>query len=320
MTPGRVSDFDHLWLAARLLFDGQNPYPLMGTGRAYDPGFYLTYPASALVALSPIAALPLTVARIVFVGGSAALLCWGLTRDGWWRVAIFVSGPFFNAAGVAQWSVLVAAAFLIPKLAGIVAVKPTVGFAVLSSTASQRDQLVALLVAAALGAVSLLMLPSWPTDWLSSLKLVDHVLPPIAHIAVGGPLVLLAALRWRRPEARLLAALACIPQSTVIYEGLYFLLFPATPRGVLIFTALSWIPYFIQGWLVDHALRPGELVHWKMGNVMVLFFYLPALFMVLRRPNEGDVPRWLEASTAFLRSRLLGGPTRGEESDGRRAP
>lgn len=300
---GGPADFDHLWFSARALMEGRNPYPLVGPGREFDPGYYLCYPVTALVALLPLAILPLEVARMIFVAVSAALLCWGLTRTGWWRVAIFVSGPFFNATGLAQWSVLITASFLLPKLAGVVVAKPTAGFAVLSSLGSQRDQYVALAVSALIGAISLMMFPAWPLHWITSFQHAEHVVAPITHLAVGGPLVLLALLRWRRPEARFLTALVLIPQSTVISEALFFLMFPSTPRGILTFTIVSWIPYYAQGWINDRAMSTGE-VHWKVGNLLILFFYLPALVMVLRRPNEGEVPRWLDVSVSFVRKHL----------------
>ena len=34
--------------------------------------------------------------------------------------------------------------------------------------------------------------------------------------------------------------------------------------------------------------------------------YLPALWMILRRPNEGTVPAWLERASAVLPSWLRG--------------
>jgi hypothetical protein len=119
---------------------------------------------------------------------------------------------------------------------------------------------------------------------------------------VGGPLTLLALLRWRRSEARLLAALACVPQSTVMYEGLYFLLFPRTIRGVMVFTLVSWAGAALQGRIAAAAASTPAL-QWYVGNVLVVLFYLPALVMVLRRPNEGELPRWLEAVVARRRAR-----------------
>jgi hypothetical protein len=299
LAPGEASDFDHVWFAARALADGRNPYALVGPGCEFDWPWPLFYPASALVAVAPIAALPLVAARAAFVAASAALLCWGVSRDGWWRFPIFVSAPFLNAAGAAQWSILVSAAVLLPALSGIVGIKPTVGLAVLASARQQRTQLLGVVVAGVLVAASLVLLPTWPHHWLAATRTARHMSAPVVHLAVGGPLTLLALLRWRRPEARLLVALACVPQSTVLYEGLYFLLFPSTIRGVMTFTLVSWVGYAVQARIASTAASTDAL-QWSAGNALVALFYLPALVIVLRRPNEGDVPAWLERLVAHL--------------------
>lgn len=59
--------------------------------------------------------------------------------------------------------------------------------------------------------LSLILFPSWPFSWLASLPAAVHIRAPVTFW--GGPLVLMALLKWRRPEARLLAAMACIPDA-----------------------------------------------------------------------------------------------------------
>jgi hypothetical protein len=290
---GAPTDFDHLWFAARAALDGRDPYALVGPGRTFDWPWQLYYPGSALVAVAPLATLPLALARAVFVALSAALLCWGVTREGWWRFPLFVSAPFCHAASAAQWSPLVAAAFLLPALAVIAGVKPTVGLAVLASARTQRMQIAGVVAGGVLVAASVVLLPSWPSEWWAATRSARHLSAPVAHFAAGGPLVLLALARWRRPEARLLAVLACVPQSTVTYEGLYFLLLPETIRGVMAFTAVSWVGAVLQEHIAATAANTPAL-QWAVGNVLVALFYLPALVMVLRRPNTGEVPRWME--------------------------
>jgi hypothetical protein len=117
---------------------------------------------------------------------------------------------------------------------------------------------------------------------------------PLAHWRVGAPLVLLALLRWRRPEARWLVALACVPQSTIVYEGLYFLLFPRTLRGVTLMATASFGALWMQDRISAWAPTTAAL-QWAVGDVLVVFFYLPALVLVLRRENAGEVPRWPDA-------------------------
>ena len=46
--------------------------------------------------------------------------------------------------------------------------------------------------------------------------------------------------------------------------------------------------------------------HRYNGLAIVIAMYLPALWMVLRRPNEGVVPVWLERASAALPAWLRG--------------
>ncbi|MGZ8375796.1 MAG: hypothetical protein ACXW0Z_01025 [Gemmatirosa sp.] len=290
---GRPSDFDVVWRGARLLLEGQDPWALIGPGRAHAWVSPLYYPGTALLALAPLGLLPLEVARALWIGGGAALLAWAVTRDGWWRLPLFLSAPFFNAAGGGQWSILVAAAMLMPSLGVVSAMKPTVGLAVLAGMRTQRAQLVALAAGIALLAASLVVAPGWPTAWRAAIADAPHMSAPIAHWRVGAPLVLLALLRWRRPEARWLLALACVPQSTIVYEGLYFLLFPRTLRGVTVMAIASFGALWLQDRISAWAPTTAAL-QWAVGDVLIVFFYLPALVLVLRRANAGEVPRWLD--------------------------
>ncbi len=289
---GRPADFDVMWQGARFLLDGRDPWALIGPGRPWEWVSPLFYPGTALLALAPLAALPLDVARAIWVGGTAALLAWLLTRDGWWRLPLFLSAPFFNAAGGGQWSVLVTAAILWPALGVVSSMKPTVGLAVLAAMRTQRAQVIALAAGLALLAASLVVAPGWPWSWRAAIADAPHMSSPIAHWRVGAPLLLLALTRWRRPDARLLFALACVPQSTLVYEGLYFLLFPRTLVGVTLMAITSFGASWLQDRISDWATTTAQL-QYAVGDVMVLFFYLPALVMVLRRPNVGEVPRWL---------------------------
>lgn len=66
--------------------------------------------------------------------------------------------------------------------------------------------------------LSLAVDPVWPSRWLQALSGADHFRPLIAR--PGGFLVLLALLRFRDPDARLLLALALVPQTGMAYEAL----------------------------------------------------------------------------------------------------
>src|SRR5207249_4570115 len=103
-------------------------------------------------------------------------------------------------------------------LAWLVRAKPNVGLAIVLASGSVRALLVATLGGGLLVIASLLVFPGWPAEWLNTLWTAHHMSPPVARL--GGPLLLLALLRWRQPEARLLAVLACVPQTPCFYEAL----------------------------------------------------------------------------------------------------
>ncbi|MDF1501888.1 hypothetical protein [Roseisolibacter sp. H3M3-2] len=302
-TNGRPSDFDPVWHGARVLLEGRNPYAAVCHGCEVEWISPLYYPATALLAAAPLAALPLELARMLWVGGASALLAWGLTRDGWHRLPLFLSAAYYNAAGGGQWTVLMTAAVLLPILGPVVSMKPTIGAAVFAAQRAQRAQLWALGGGAALLAASLALRPTWPFEWRVALSDAPHYSSPVTHLVVGGPLILLAMLRWRRPEARLLVGLACVPQSTIVYEGVYFLLVPRTLRGVTAMAIASYGALWLQD-RISHAAPDTVTLQWWVGHVLVLFFYLPSLVMVLRRPNEGEVPRWLDALVTGVGVRL----------------
>jgi hypothetical protein len=116
-----------------------------------------------------------------------------------------------------------------------------------------------------------------------------------------GPVVLLALTRWRRPEARLLVALACVPQVTMGYEALPLLVaLPSTRVQALALSVLSWLFAVAYG---EWALGPTVLGTFERARwLLLLFFFLPGLALVLRRPNLGVVPSWVER--ALARSRV----------------
>jgi hypothetical protein len=83
--------------------------------------------------------------------------------------------------------------------------------------------------------VSLLILPSWPIDWLRNTRQHDNFIP---LLSLPGALLPLALLRWREPRARLLLGMACVPQR--FNDVLMLWAIPETPRGGLILSILSW--------------------------------------------------------------------------------
>ena len=209
---------------------------------------------------------------------------------------LFLSWPFVVAALAGQWSPILTAAILLPPLGWVLAAKPNIGLAILAATSSRRLVRNALLGGILITAVSVAFFPAWPREWLSSIASQHHIGAPITRL--GGVAVLLALLRWRRPEARLIVALACVPQTNNWYEGLPLLLVASTFRETLLLSLISTLGYVLPPYVMT-ARNEGEF-NAQVGALMVALCYLPATLMVLRRPNEGELPAWSTSISKWL--------------------
>ena len=275
------SDFAQVWYGARALVAGENPYDIVGPGRAFPWPFPLLYPLTALIPAVPFAAVPLRFANVLWVACSTAILAWGVSREGLWtpKLWVFASWSYFAAVHLAQWSPLLTAAAFLPWAGFALAAKPTLGAALFVAYPSRR----ALVSALAVVFASVVVFPSWPVSWIQALRGVSHMSAPVAHLSVGGPLILLSLIKWRRPEARLLAVLACVPQTTLIYEAVpLFLVVNRWYEGL----ALSILSFVVGSWPVPPQTSDYNLSLWVTGDVMVLSLYLPCVVFVLTRPNQ----------------------------------
>lgn len=286
------SDFAPVWYGTNALLHGVMPYATFGPGLAFNYDWHLNYPATAFIAALPFGFLSEAHASIVFSGISAGLLAFAVTRDSWDRSWIFLSASFIAAVRISQWSPLIGAAFFLPALGFVLACKPNLGLAVGASTDSKTTVRVALIVGGLLLVISLVMLPTWPLDWWKGIQAGESLKAPI--IRPGGFLVALALLRWKQPEGRLLLALACVPQTSSWYETLLPLLVARTKREMQVMVLASGLGYLMQILLLD---QKNEIASSDVGILIVVFVYLPALAIVLRRPNEGNLPAWMR----FLR-------------------
>jgi len=274
-TPETGSDFDQSWIAARALLAGGDPYAAVVAAGWPWP---LYYPLPAVLVAVPFTLLSMAAARMVFAGLGAGALAYAMTGRAWWGLAVVVSAPFLDALTSVQWSPLLTAAALLPALGWALAAKPTIGLALW--VAYPRWQ-----TAAAVGAIvvaSLVALPEWPRLWLAAAAGADHIRAPI--LRPGGFLLLLALLKWRRPEARLLAVLAGVPQSPAMYEALPLFLAPSSAREALGLALLSHVTYAAIRLLPAAAsFAEGYQAKWP---IMLVLLYLPVLIVVLRRPNQ----------------------------------
>lgn len=292
--PTRPTDFGLVWFGARSFLQGINPYPLIGPGLTYNWDWAeLLYPGPAMVLAIPLSWLPEFVAAAVFVWISTALLAYGVTARGWDLLFLFPSSAFIVAVRAAQWSPLFSAAFCLPWLGFVLAAKPNLGTAIALASDSRRLLVTALVGGAVLLAVSLILMPGWPREWIAMAR-ASHVLIPIARS--GGFLVLLNLLRWRRPEARLIFFLACVPQTGSWYEALPLLLVAQTRRESQVLSLTSSLGYLMILLLI-HG-QPEAQFNREVSNLMIAFAYLPATIAVLRRPNEGKLPAWFPSRYA----------------------
>jgi hypothetical protein len=273
--PDFPADFDYFWTAGRAVVEGADPYAAVREevqeGRLRWP---LYYPASTAVLMAPFGALPRRLAVSLFTALGMALLAWSVDRGPSWRRWIVLSVPALENVLLGQWSPWLTAAIGLPWLAAVWAAKPSIGLALFAGWPSRWALYGGLIV---LG-VSLVVRPSWPVDWIAAVRSTPQYLAPVQR--PGGILLLLAFLRWRRPEARMLGALALVPHTAGLYESLPLLLVPQTARR---FGALMGLQYLaaVVSYLI---LSPGNL-----GGMMdtgwvylLILVYLPCLWMVLR--------------------------------------
>lgn len=287
--PGRPTDFGLAWFGARSLLYGIDPYPLVGPGRVYNWDWELLYPANAMVLAIPLAWMPEIAAASVFVWVSSACLAYGVTDRSWDRLFIFPSSAFIVAVRAAQWSPLFSAAICIPWLGFVLSAKPNVGVAIGLAVYSKKATVNAIIGAVVVTAISLVLLPTWPRAWLTALSSYHPLIPLMRP---GGFVILVALLRWRRPEARLILLLACVPQTGSWYEALPLLLVATTRRETQMLSLVSSLGYLlIPAFLIRG--QPEAQFNAQVSALIVAFAYLPAAIVVLRRPNEGPLPGWI---------------------------
>jgi len=281
-SPGH-SDFAQIWAAGRLLLARGAPYrfPLL-----QDWPLPLVYPLPAVVALLPLAFVPEHAADAAFAAVGAGTLAYAIARtsprpDPRWLM--LVSAPFVDALIIGQWSPLVVGASMLPWAGVAYACKPTTGLPLFCARPALRDAVVAL----SLTAITIVIRPAWPLEWWRSISAVNYAAVPL--LVGAGPVALLALLRWRRPEARLLLALAAVPHTTLVYEALPLALVPESWTESVIVWAACWVVLVaerLHGPFVSQAaaIRYGAL--WLTSVV-----YPPCVAMVLRRRNTSPRSR-----------------------------
>ena len=277
-----ASDFDQLWHGARALFTGANPYEYVGpTGVfAWD---YLFYPLPAILVVSPLGLLPLLAARACFAAVSGGVLAFALLRNNPMQLLLFLSAPALIAIGRGQWSPLLTASFYLPVLACVSVAKPHIAVALLAGNQRlQKAFLAALIGGCVLILASFIVEPRWFRSWLGIIGLRGDI--PLLR-RTGGFLILLALLRWRRPDARLLVALGSVPQTASLYDDVPLFVIPRGLRETC-FLAIGGNVAFL---LVLSGLGLEQDLNHRVALWNLICLFLPATLMLLRRPNVETV-------------------------------
>jgi hypothetical protein len=247
------------------------------------------------------------VAEGVFAGVGAALLALALTRRSWAPLVIFGSWPVHFAFESVQWSPATTAAAVFPALAWLVVAKPTIGLAAGAYGISVRWLAPAMLGGLAVAGAAWAIDPHWVASWWGAVHAPAHPSVGVAGSASlafvpmvalpGGVLALLALLRWRRPEARLLAVFACVPHTLSGYE--LVLLLALVPETLVEATGLALLSWALAAVLAALNPHPDLMTGYRLAGIWsVVLVVLPCTVLVLRRPNEGPVPAWLERTIA----------------------
>jgi len=284
--PNWPTDFDQLWHAARALLGGENPYTVVGPGRAFPWLWPLYYPMPAVLYAIPFTLVPVVSARIAFSTVAAALLGWAVgprVRTHW---PVLLSAAYIISASRAQWAPMLLAAAWIPALGFLITAKPNVG---LAAVASLNRSTIVLTVAgcAAVLVLSFLVRPDWIFGWRESIRTAPHIQSAVTLLPAG-PLLALAALRWRRADARLFLALAVMPHTPSLYDLLLLFFVCRTRRETMALALLTQSLYW--GIVLFGSFNTFDAYAEGLGRAAVFVVYIPVLVAILFRPNVATDP------------------------------
>jgi hypothetical protein len=281
-----VSDFDQLWHGARAAWSGASPYSVVGPGRAFDWD-YLFYPMPAVILAMPFALAPLLAARALFAAVSGSLLAAAFARDDPAKLLALVTAPTLIAVGRGQSSPLLLASAYFPALAWVAVAKPNIGISLLPASRDIRRTI----VAGAIGGIVLMALsfalePTWVTQWREVVARKTDNAPAVFRF--GGFLIPLVLLRWRRREAWLIMLLACVPQTPSLYDTVPLFAIPTGLRQCAALGLSANIAFLAL--VTGLGFAPEATYGMRVTTLSVFFMYLPAIGLVLTRPNTGAPP------------------------------
>ena len=256
---------DFVWAIhlAQKVIAHQNPY---------DTTFE-QYPLTAGLFAFPFLGLSLEAAAAIFYGLSSALLAFGLSREGYHRLLVFLAYPYWIGLLTVQWSTAITASAFFPLLLPLAMAKPQVGLPVFLTRFSRRG----FWACVAFGLLSLAVMPRWPLLWLGQLRYYQHF---FAILVLPGPLILLALLRYRDRDSWLLVISSCMPQRW-FFDTLILWLIPKSRREILITVIFSWAAGLWRSY-------QSPASYTEVGRWIVLSTYLPMLAIILLRSSTRD--------------------------------
>ena len=277
-------DFTPYWRAGDAFRRGVSPYvAINATDHNYpccSAGFLYMLPAAVLAI--PFSHLPAQPAAVLATSLYVGVFAYALMRDGYWRLPLLLSYPLVFCALSAQIVPLTTAAFLLPALGVFASVKFTHGAVGWLYNLSR----VYFIGAGAVVVASIVIWPWWPGQFWAERHDVMDVIYHVPILLPGGFLALLALIRWRRPEARMVAAMACMPQAMLFYDQLPLTLVAQTYRESLLAAVWSWSVPALGILLYGNAPIDRHLLFERTAPYIVWFYYLPAAAVVVfRRPK-----------------------------------
>jgi hypothetical protein len=253
-------DFNWALWTARDLLAGRDPYDFVPNPDK------IPYPLPVALIGLPFVWLPDILAASIYFGLVSTALAWLIARkDNPLRLVLFSSPMFLYTLFFAQWSPIVTISWYIPFLAPLlVTIKPQIALPQFAAHPSIKGVAFAVIVVV----ISLLIYPSWPLRWYRLTYQFQSIIPVLT--LPFGPILLLSALFWRDPRARLLLVMSFLPFRG-IYDLLPLFLIPNSRLQIIIFFAISWIVPLISTQLAA-MVKP----EW---SIPILF--IPALGMIL---------------------------------------
>jgi hypothetical protein len=241
---------------------------------------FVSYPFTTMLAVYPFTLVPLKLAGPLFFSLSSMIFSYALLHDGQgWRLLVLLSPAYIFSLESTQFAPLLSSAFIFPCLLPLICIKPQLGVAL---CAAGKWTLRLFLITTIFVAISLLIYPHWPADWLAYGNTASYAgkIPVAQGI---GFLLLLSVFKWRDRRSRLLTAMSLIPQR-LWYDQLLLFFIPETRYQLYFLLISSWLGLVLcmtGGWFImDVDQNPSSWI------IAVIFIYIPSLMIVFTKEIE----------------------------------